>query len=321
MTGILLTVASVLVATNRPSALSNAVVRTTGIRVSAPASKSADPVERDYEALLEKDNEAQVEVDECIRKENAFAEKGANLPSATLNGRIEQRFAPVKKAYEQFILRHPDHARARLAFGSFLNDIGEDLEAVSHWEKALKLDPTKPAAWNNLANYYGHNGPALKAFDYYQKAIELKPDESVYYHNFGTAVYMFRQEAKVFFKCGEQEVFDRALELYQKALHFNPNDFPLASDLAQTYYGIKPLRVDDAVKAWEYTLKIARDSIEREGIQIHLARIKLNAGRLTEARQHLDSVTNTMYAPLRNRIHRNIDEKEEKTKKQIGPVL
>ncbi len=321
MTGILLTAAAVLLATNRPVALSNAVVRTTGVKISVPAGKSADPVEREFQELLEADNAAQAEVDEWIRKENAFAEKGANISGATLNGRIEQRFAPIKKAYDRFILKHPDHAGVRLAYGSFLNDIGEELEAIAHWEKALKLDPSNPAAWNNMANYYGQQGPVAKAFEYYEKAIELKPDESVYYHNFASAVYNFRQEAKSYFKCPEQEVFDRALALFQKALQFSPADFPLASDLAQTYYGIKPLRVDEAIKAWEYALKIARDSIEREGIHIHLARVKLNAGRLTEARQHLESVTNNMYSPLRNRIQRNVDEREEKTRKQLGPAL
>ena len=61
---------------------------------------------------------------------------------------------------------------------------------------AKDLDSTRPSIWNNLANYYGHRGDVRTAFDYYQKAIDLDPNESVYYHNFGTTVYLFRRDAE-----------------------------------------------------------------------------------------------------------------------------
>ena len=33
------------------------------------------------------------------------------------------RYEPVKEAYEAFLKTHPNHGRARLAYGSFLGDI------------------------------------------------------------------------------------------------------------------------------------------------------------------------------------------------------
>lgn len=323
MTSFLISLLGVVTATNQVLAASQFVADKTGIRVPVKVERpaSADPVEREYQKLLDMDNEAQSEVDDWIQKESAFAEKGASLANVTLNARIEQRFAPVKKGYKEFLERHPEHVKARLAYGSFLNDIGEESEGVAQWEKALVLDPKNPATYNNLATYYGHNGPAKKAFEYFEKTIELSPKEPLYYHNFGMLVYQYRQEAKAYFKCEEQQVFDKALGLYQKALDLSPKDFPLATDLAQTYYLIKPFRTDDAIKAWDYALTIARDDIEREGIQIHLARVKMNVGRYTEARQHLGLVTNAMYNGLKERLYKNLDEKQDKTTKQIGPAL
>lgn len=302
----------VLLATNQTSAASNLVQKTTGLAVKIPAVN--DPVEKQYLKLLEDDNVAQEEVDKWIRDNEAFAKKGAGLPSATLSLRIEQRFTPVRKAYEQFLLQHPEHARARLAFGSFLNDLHEEDAAIQQWEKARELDAKNPAAWNNLANYYGHCGQLKKAFAYYAKAIELNPNESVYYHNFGTTVYLFRKDAKDYYQINEQQVFDRALGLYAQALKLDPKNFPLATDVAQTYYGIKPVRHEAAITAWQYALSVANDDIEREGVYMHLARFEMNAGHFDEARKQLGRVTQTMYDELKTRLLRVLGEKEAQAK-------
>ena len=318
MDSFLIGLLSALVGTNQPVAISNFVARTTGVSVTV--TNPNDPVEKEYQKLLETDDAAQEEVDKWIRDETAFREKGAGLPDATLRARIEQRFKSVRDAYEGFLRQHPDHARAHLAYGSFLMETHEEEEAVNQMEKARDLDPKNPAAWNNLANYYGHRSPVKKAFEYYAKAIELNPNESVYYQNLATTVFLFRPDAMEFYKIDEPQVFDKALDLYRKAMKFDPDNFVLASDYAQTYYGIRPMRTGDAIAAWESALKIAPDAKEREGVYIHLARIKLNAERFDEVRQHLNSVTNEMYAPLKNRLLRNLERQENESKGTNAPA-
>jgi tetratricopeptide (TPR) repeat protein len=247
------------------------------------------------------------------------AARGAGVPTADLQRRIRERFDPIRKAYDDFIKRHPDHARARVAYGSFLGDLQDEEGAQEQWEKALALNTKDPAVYNNLANLYGHLGPVKKAFDYYAKAIELNPQEPIYYHNFGTTVYLFRKDAMEFYGITEQQVYDKALGLYSKALKLDPQNFPLASDVAQTYYGIKPLRLEDALKAWTNTLAIAHDEIEREGVYLHFARLKLMADRFAEARAHLNAVTNDMYTVLKKRLVRNLDEQEQKARGTNAP--
>ena len=195
----------------------------------------------------------------------------------------------------------------------------EEEEAVKHMERARELDPQNPAAWNNLANYYGHRSPVKKAFEYYAKAIELNPEESVYYQNLATSVFLFRKDAMEYYNIGEKQVFDRSLELYRKALKLDPNNFVLASDYAQAYYGIRPIRHNDALAAWEQALKIAGTDEQREGIYLHLARIKLDAGRFDEVRAHLNNVTNAMFAELKKRLVRNLGERENKSKETNAP--
>jgi tetratricopeptide (TPR) repeat protein len=297
-----------LVATNQPAAVSNLLQHTTGLSISVPDPN--DPVEKEFQKLMADDDAAQEEIDKWITENERFAAAGAAISSVEMSQRVRNRLLTVQGAYVDFLKRHPEHARARVAYASLLDDLRDEDGSIEQLEKALELDKTNPAIYNNLANHYGHVGPVKKAFEYYAKAIELLPTESVYYHNFGTTVYLFRKDAKEFYNIEEQQVFDKALELYSKAMKYDPTNFPLASDVAQTYYGIKPPRTEEALKAWTNALNIANDQIEREGVYLHLARVKLHVGRFDEARGHLQAVTNSMYTVLKERLARNIVEKE-----------
>jgi tetratricopeptide (TPR) repeat protein len=275
--------------------------------------ETADAVEKEYEKLMEDDDAAQAEVDQWIQDNEKFAAQGAGLSPKEMKRKIMARFEPVKQSYEDFLKRHPNHAKARIAYGSFLGDLNDEDGSQEQLEKALEIETNNPAVYNNLANIYGHHGPVKRSFEFYAKAIDLNPNEPVYYHNFGTTVFLFRKDAKEYYGINEQEVFDKALVLYSNAMRLDPTNFPLASDVAQTYYGIKPTRVEDALIAWTNALHLASDELEREGVYVHFARIKLHAGRFDEARAHLNAITNEHFAALKQRLTKNMLELETKT--------
>jgi tetratricopeptide (TPR) repeat protein len=206
--------------------------------------------------------------------------------------------------------RHPDFAPGHLAYASFLNNLGEEDAAKVQNDKAMQLDPKNPAAWNNLGNYYAEYGPITNAFVYFAKAIDLDPTESVYYQNLGIMVYLYRTDAKTFYGLNEQQIFDKSLALYRQAMRLDPDNFPLATEYAECYYGIRPLRTHDALVAWTNTLEIAHNDVEREGVYIHLARIKMLAGHYAEARAQLNAVTNAMYSNLKGIVEHAITERE-----------
>src|SRR6185369_17007397 len=95
----------VLVATNQPAAVSNLVREKTGARIEV--ADPNDPVEREYLRLLELDDAAQAEVDQWITDNSKLAGTGAESEQATMRLRIRQRFAPVEKAYTDFLERNP----------------------------------------------------------------------------------------------------------------------------------------------------------------------------------------------------------------------
>lgn len=286
-----------------PAASPSGLDRATGFAVGAP--DVGDPVEAEYERLLAFDDEAQEEMDRWIREADAL---GPNADTTGLQRRIEDRISALTRAYAAFLEKHATHARARIAFGSFLNDTGQESGAKAQWEKALELDPKNPAIYNNLAGLYGHQGPITNAFTFFEKAIELDPKESVYYQNLATTVFLFRKDVMEHYAITEeQKVFDKALALYRKAMELDPGNFVLAADTAQTYYGIKPSRHEEALAAWHKAYELASDELEREGVRVHFARIQIQAGRFAEARTNLTLITNSHFQVVKERIEKTLE--------------
>jgi tetratricopeptide (TPR) repeat protein len=293
---------SALLATNQPQAVSNLVQQHTG--VSLPIVDVNDPAEQGLRNLMIADDAAMDEVNDWISTNNIAR---TNTPAiAELNQRIHARFDVMKHGYDSFLRNHPDSARGFLAYGSFLNDIGDEDGAKVQYENSKQLDPKNPAVWNQLANYFGEHGELTNAFADYTEAIRLDPAEPVYYQNFATTVYLYRKDAREFYGINEQQVFDKALGLYQQAMKLAPQNLVLAVDYAESYYGIKPLRTNDALVAWTNALNIAKDDNEREGVLLHLARVKTAAGFYDEAQAHLDAVTNAAFLDLKNRLARSL---------------
>ena len=293
---------SALLATNQPQAVSNLVQQQTG--VSVEVDNSRDPEETELRQLMIEDDAAIAEVNDWI---NTNSISPTNTPALhDLNRRIRARLDVVSKGYQNFLNHHPNSARGYLAYGSFLNDSGDEDGAQVQYENSKQLDPKNPAVWNNLANYYGEHGELTNAFADYTEAIRLNPNEPVYYQNFATTVYLYRKDAKEFYKIDEAQVFDKALDLYRQAMKLAPDNLVLATDYAMSYYGIRPLRTNDALVAWTNALNVARDDNEREGVMIHLARVKIAAGFYDQAQAQLDAITNAAYADMRDRLRRSL---------------
>jgi Tfp pilus assembly protein PilF len=75
-------------------------------------------------------------------------------------------------------------AKQQVEFGIKVAQNGLWKEAAYRWEKAVQLDPTYAAAWNNLAIAYEQQGDFEKAAKAYETAVKLDPDNLMIRQNY-----------------------------------------------------------------------------------------------------------------------------------------
>jgi Tfp pilus assembly protein PilF len=75
-------------------------------------------------------------------------------------------------------------SKEQVEFGIQVAQNGLWNEAMYRWQKAVELDPTYAAAWNNLAIAYEHEGKFSEADKAYKKAIELDPKNLMIRQNY-----------------------------------------------------------------------------------------------------------------------------------------
>jgi Flp pilus assembly protein TadD len=79
-------------------------------------------------------------------------------------------------AWPSFAADVRQDAKSQVDFGVNVALKGLWREAIYRWEKAVDLDPTYAAAFNDLAIAYEHEGQLDKARRAYEKALALEPN-------------------------------------------------------------------------------------------------------------------------------------------------
>jgi Flp pilus assembly protein TadD len=77
-----------------------------------------------------------------------------------------------------------ESAKKHVEFGIAVAQKGLWREAIYRWEQAAKIDPNDPAAYNDLAVAYEHEGQFDKARKAYEKALELEPENQLVRQNY-----------------------------------------------------------------------------------------------------------------------------------------
>ena len=77
-----------------------------------------------------------------------------------------------------------DDAKKHVEFGITVAQKGLWREAIYRWEQAVKIDPSYPAAYNDLAVAYEHEGNFDKARQSYEQALKLDPENQLIRQNY-----------------------------------------------------------------------------------------------------------------------------------------
>jgi Tfp pilus assembly protein PilF len=77
-----------------------------------------------------------------------------------------------------------DDAKKHVEFGIQVAQRGLWREAIYRWEQAAQIDPSYPAAFNNLAVAYEQSGDFERARKAYERALELDPENQLIRQNY-----------------------------------------------------------------------------------------------------------------------------------------
>jgi Flp pilus assembly protein TadD len=75
-------------------------------------------------------------------------------------------------------------SKAQVAFGITAAQRELWKEALYRWKRAVEIDPTYAAAYNDLAIAFEHNGQFDEARVAYEKALELEPNNVLIKQNY-----------------------------------------------------------------------------------------------------------------------------------------
>ncbi len=143
--------------------------------------------------------------------------------------------------------KSPEKLRPQYNMGNTYLALGRFDEAVSHYNKALRIKPDFPRTHNNLGNAKKRQGKIDEAVNHYSQALRFKPDDAEAHYNMGIVLE-------------EQGKSDEAVFHYSEALRITP-DFPSAhNNFGNVLLGQGKLA--EAVTHYKEALKLSPDYAE-----------------------------------------------------------
>ncbi len=186
------------------------------------------------------------------------------------------RYAEARDMFTRVVELTPDNARGWANLGGMQACLGQDLMAITAYEKSLAIEPNF-AAYTNLATLYRNQGRYADAADTYAKAIATNPNQYETWGDLGSALsYIPGREAAC------DSALARAIELARVELAVNPRDALLLARLAQ-YEAF----VDHPREARELAARALDLGREQPEVQWYVAGVFEGIG---ERRRALDAV-------------------------------
>jgi serine/threonine protein kinase/lipopolysaccharide biosynthesis regulator YciM len=188
---------------------------------------------------------------------------------ARLAGDIDKAIAELESLIEEY----PNEKNAYKALGDIYREsIGDAEQAITHYRRAIEIDPMDKFSYNVLAYQY----QAIGDIDNYIWAIyqymSLAPDEANPYDSRGD---LYAYSGKI----------DKAIKSYEKALERKPDFYPSQTKIGHMYL----LRGDYDEAREAYTKLVVSDDADTRAVgRTFLALIPLGQGRLKAALDALD---------------------------------
>ncbi|MGD8341512.1 MAG: tetratricopeptide repeat protein, partial [Gammaproteobacteria bacterium] len=149
--------------------------------------------------------------------------------------------------------------------GNALASLARLEEAVTCYDKALKIDPGDAEALFRLGNVLMHLGRQEAAVSSYRRAIAIKQDYAEAHYNLGNAL-------------GSIGKLEEAVTSYERALEINPDDVQALNNLGNVLQELQ--KPEEGLASYEKALEIDPNCAEAQNNRGNALR---NLGKLEEA--------------------------------------
>lgn len=200
---------------------------------------------------------------------------------------LERRIDELLRAYSAYLTDNSEDASAWILYGKLLRRVEQYEQAFQAFLKADALDPKIAVVKQQLGTHLAEQGKGKAALTFYLHAVELAPQTAIYHFALGQLLYEFRDEFL------DDEIFSRdaldreMLKAFKTAVQLEPDNFDAQMRLGEAYYDLASPDWKTALLHWDKLREtVAADqSLRREIIQLHKARVLGKLGRGVEAKE------------------------------------
>jgi len=221
-----------------------------------------------------------IEWDQRLAEE--YMKSGEPDLAATKQDDIRRRVEWIGTAWTYVLDRYPNNPRANNYYGEYLYDFrGQQMDALSHWRKAMQLDPEYAPPYNNMGIHNFHRGEYERGLTQLEKALELDPENPDYLYNM-VQMYMihFPQIGEIKERSREK-LYKDAMKMAAKAADIAPDDFDIVQDHAVSFFAAENFGVEPdweaAADAWKRVVPLARSEDEQFYALLNLGRVLLRS--------------------------------------------
>jgi predicted TPR repeat methyltransferase len=138
----------------------------------------------------------------------------------------------------------PDNAKTYYNLGIVFYEKKQFDDAITDFQKALRLNPEFAAAYSGLGNCFKEKGLLDEAVYFYQKALQAAPNRAETYYNLGIVLK-------------EKGLFNEAISAYQKAIQLNPDSVDAYNNSGIALQDNR--QIEEAIASYQKALTIDPD--------------------------------------------------------------